>query len=240
MKQTYVYAHRGSSGTHPENTLAAFRAAIQCGADGIELDVQMTKDGEVVVIHDEQVDRTTNGEGWICDMTYAQLATLDAGSWFDPAFSNEQIPTLNNVLTICKDTNVMINIELKNDRIRYEGMEKLVVQKVRDYHMEKQVVLSSFFHESLTVVHRLAPELETAILYERPLREPWKQAIECHATAIHAPKQFVSSGYIIQAKKYRQAIRVFTVNIEKEMKELCEMKVDAIITDFPEQAIQIL
>lgn len=142
-----VYAHRGSSGTHPENTIAAFRAAAVLPVYGVEFDVHMTKDGELVVIHDESIDRTSNGKGFIKDMTLAELKHYDVGKGFSPKFKGETIPTLREVLYVFKDTHHHLNIELKSDIFPYDGMEQKVLQMLKDYRLEERVVISSFNHE---------------------------------------------------------------------------------------------
>ena len=113
MMTVIVLAHRGYSAKAPENTMAAFELALAVGADGIELDVHMTRDGEIVVIHDDTLDRTTNGKGPVSDQTMAELRELDAGSWFSPEFAGERIPTLKLVLELIKDKDVLLNIEIK-------------------------------------------------------------------------------------------------------------------------------
>lgn len=124
MKKILNVAHRGLSGLYPENTMIAFRKAIEADCDGIEMDVHLTRDGVPVVIHDEEVDRTTNGSGYVKDFTYEQLCNLDAGIKFSDEFKGEKIPTLKEFFDFMKDNDKLINIELKNSIIHYEGLEK--------------------------------------------------------------------------------------------------------------------
>ena len=138
-----VYAHRGSSGTHPENTLAAFLDAAKLPIHGIEFDVHMTKDGELVIIHDEKIDRTSNGKGYVKDKTLAELRNYDFGSWFSPRFKGERIPTLEEVLDIYSDTSHLLNIELKSDVINYPGMTKKVLDIVSNLNLDQRIVISS-------------------------------------------------------------------------------------------------
>ena len=121
---TKIFAHRGSKGTHPENTLASFKEAVRVGSDGIELDVHLTKDGHLVVIHDETVDRTTNGTGEIRNLTLAEIKAMDAGGWFHNKYAGEKIPTLEEVLLLLTELgfNGQLNIELKTDVIQYKGL----------------------------------------------------------------------------------------------------------------------
>ena len=119
-----IFAHRGASGNFPENTIAAFKEAARLPVYGVEFDVHMTADGELVVIHDESIDRTSNGTGYVKDMSLAELKTYDFGSWFSPDFQGETIPTLSEVLDVFDSTDHKLNIELKSDIFPYEGWSK--------------------------------------------------------------------------------------------------------------------
>src|SRR5690606_37773582 len=126
-----------------ENTLAAFKAAIRTGADGIELDVQRTADGAVVIIHDETVDRTTDGTGRVAEMTLEQLSRLDAGGWFDAQYAGERIPTLEELLQLVRDLGWtgLINIELKNSAVQYKGMENDVIRLIHRFDLADQILI---------------------------------------------------------------------------------------------------
>src|SRR5579863_1834901 len=126
-----IFAHRGNSGEAPENTLAAFRQVAGVGADGVEFDVQLSRDGVPVVIHDETVDRTTDGKGAVAGLTLAQLQVLDAGKWFGAAFAGERIPTLEAVLEVFRGASIRVNIELKTNRTPYPGLSQKVIDLVR-------------------------------------------------------------------------------------------------------------
>ncbi|WP_051541368.1 glycerophosphodiester phosphodiesterase family protein [Caldalkalibacillus mannanilyticus] len=149
-----VIAHRGSSQQAPENTLPAIQKAIQDQADAVEIDVQLTKDQEIVVIHDEWLNRTTNGSGLVSSHTFSRIRELDAGSWFSPNFSGVRIPHLEEVLLLLKPLSIELNIELKNGIIPYPGLEEKVIRLIQNYQMEKQVILSSFRQDSLVDVSR--------------------------------------------------------------------------------------
>ncbi|HBC89854.1 MAG TPA: glycerophosphodiester phosphodiesterase, partial [Lactococcus sp.] len=141
-----IFAHRGSKCNRPENTLAAFQEALHVNSDGIELDVHLSKDNHLVVIHDEKVNRTTSGRGRVCDMTLAQLKQLDAGSWFDKAFYKEKIPTLEEVLNLLLKENFAgyLNIEIKTDIINYPGIEKQLFTLMNTQTFPFKVIYSSF------------------------------------------------------------------------------------------------
>ncbi|WP_048600940.1 glycerophosphodiester phosphodiesterase [Rubeoparvulum massiliense] len=239
MDQAKIFAHRGSKGTHPENTMAAFREAVRLGADGIELDVHLTRDKQVVVIHDEKVDRTTNGTGFVKDHSLQELKQLDAGSWFHPSYEQETIPTLEEVFTLIRETPLQVNIELKTDHIQYEGIEDQVIQLVRQHQLEDRVILSSFNHYSLVKTKQLAPEMETGILFMEGLFEPWEYAKRLGASALHCYYPIAFSPIGIEALQQGMAVRPFTVNHEEHMKQLFQQKISAIITDYPGKALEI-
>lgn len=151
MAYTKIIAHRGSRGNRPENTLEAFQEALKVSSDGIELDVHLSKDGQVVVIHDETVDRTTSGKGYVKDMTLKQLKELDAGSWFDPKYSNARIPTLQEVLDLLAENHFsgVLNVELKTDVFQYSAIEEKVLALAEPYLAQFSVIYSSFHYETL-------------------------------------------------------------------------------------------
>lgn len=234
------FAHRGSSKICPENTMAAFRKALEQGATGIETDVQLTKDGQMVLIHDETLDRTTSGTGWVKDYSLQELQVLDAGSKFDAAFQGECIPTLDELLELVKDSGTIVNIELKNGTILYEGLEQKVIERVRAFQMADRVVISSFNHYSLYLCKQIAPEIRTGILYMEGLYEPWEYAATLQADALHAYHYAVLPEFVQGAKALGKAYHPFTVNDIKEMQRLLEAGVDGIITDYPDRLAELL
>ncbi|NBI29681.1 glycerophosphodiester phosphodiesterase [Chengkuizengella marina] len=236
--ETLIFAHRGSSGTHPENTMVAFQEAFHVGANGIELDVHLTKDGEVVVIHDEKVDRTTNGTGFVHEKTLNELKQLDAGGWYSNYLKGETIPTLNEVLEWISDKKLLLNIELKNDILQYEGLEEKVIQLVHIHGLSTSVIISSFNHYSLVKVKQLDKEIEIAVLTYDILYQPWKYVKSIGASALHCNKSFAFSNMISQAQQ-QIPIRVYTINDELEMKQILLKGLSALITDFPKKAIQL-
>ncbi|MCK9859965.1 glycerophosphodiester phosphodiesterase [Paenibacillus sp. ATY16] len=234
------YAHRGASGNYPENTMIAFEKAIELGATGIETDVQMTKDGKLVLIHDEMLRRTTGVNSLVADTLSDDLLQLDAGSWFSPHFKEARIPTLEQLLDLAKRTGTIINIELKNGIVPYPGLEQKVIETVRAYGMENQVILSSFNHYSLIECKRLAPEIRTGILYMEGLYRPWKYALSIGATALHASHFAVLPDWVAEATQHGVIYNVFTVNEPVEMKRLIQAGVAGIITDYPERLTSLL
>ncbi len=166
LQNILIFAHRGSKGTHPENTMAAFQKAAEIGAEGIEFDVHLSSDGELVIIHDETLDRTTNLTGYVKDHSAQKLKTADAGSKFSYEFLGERIPFLMDVFDWAKGNALLMNIEIKTDKLAYEGIEQKIIDSIRQYGMENRVILSSFNHQSIEKVKMLAPDLERALLFE--------------------------------------------------------------------------
>jgi len=240
MVRTNIYAHRGSKGTHPENTLIAFKNALDLGVDGLEFDVHLTKDGELVIIHDETVDRTTDGTGYIKDMTLMEIKTLDAGLKFSEEFKGERIPTLQEVLELArKYPHVILNIEIKTDYIQYEGIEEKIIQTVNEMNVKNSIVFSSFNHYSLVKVKEINKDLDTAILFFEGLYEPWNYAKGIGASALHIYEPIAFSPMVEMAQEVDFPVRVFTVNKEEHMVNLISRGVDAIMTDFPKKAMEI-
>ena len=181
-----VWAHRGCSLAYPENTLSAFRAAAEIkGIAGIELDIQLTKDKEIVVIHDETVDRTTNGTGNVENFTLEEIKELEIAG---KDGVTERIPTMEEVLQLlqkyCQENGLLINIELKNSKVRYEGMEEMLLELVQKYHLKDYVIYSSFLPESMRLMKELDASVQTGILGSN---EEWcrEQMKLTNADAIH-------------------------------------------------------
>ncbi|NRG45209.1 glycerophosphodiester phosphodiesterase [Bacillus sp. CRN 9] len=232
-----IFAHRGLSGHYPENTMAAFQAAMDSGADGIELDVQMTKDGQLVIIHDERIDRTTDGNGYVKDFTYEELNELDAGGWFASSFTGESLPTLENVFQwLVKESNrLTLNIELKNDIIHYEGMEEKVLNLIDDYQLEDRIILSSFNAQSLKKVRELHPTISIGYLIAGIRTDALAVAEDIGADAIHCQEDFALSNYGKKALEAGFPLRVYTVNRYEAKADLVAAGVEVIMTDYPEQ-----
>ncbi|WP_210469253.1 glycerophosphodiester phosphodiesterase [Sporosarcina sp. 6E9] len=230
-----IYAHRGSSGTHPENTIAAFLDASKLPIHGIEFDVHMTKDGELVIIHDEKIDRTSNGKGYVKDMTLAELRNYDFGSWFSPQFKGEHIPTLYEVLDIFSETSHHLNIELKSDVIDYQGMTEKVLDLVGNLNLDTRVVISSFNLDAIRTVKELAPHIETGALFMKPLKDPLEYVRNIPTDALHIKVRSALRPSMRQLFNEGVIVRVFTINTAKYLSALKEVGVDAIFTDYPEK-----
>lgn len=234
-----IFGHRGSAGNRPENTLVSFQEAARAGADGIELDVQLSKDGVPVILHDERVNRTTNGEGWVKDLTFAELRALDAGGWFAEEFRGEKIPSLDEVLEWLVSTDLVVNIELKTGVFRYEGIEERVLDLVKKHKLEERVILSSFNHYSLVEARRLHPTIETAILFMEGLYEPWNYAKTVGAQGLHCYLPVAVPELLQGAAEANMPVRPFTVNDEAVMEKLIRGGAAGFFTDHPERAVAV-
>jgi glycerophosphoryl diester phosphodiesterase len=239
MHNIYILGHRGASGTAPENTESAFKKALQNGADGVELDIHLTKDKELVVIHDERVDRTTNGTGYVKDLTLREIKKLDAGSYFSPQFAREKILTLGEALEITNGCKI-INIEIKNNIIRYPNIEEKIINIIKQKKLEDKIICSSFNHYSIHIMKKLASEIKTGLLYLSTLYQPWVYAKRIGADAIHPYYFSVSSDIIKGCHKNKIKVNVWTVDDRDMIKEMIINQVDIIITNYPEIALEIL
>lgn len=235
---TNIFAHRGSKGTHPENTLASFKEAVRVGSDGIELDVHLTKDGHLVVIHDETVDRTTNGTGEIKNLTLAEIKAMDAGSWFNETFAGEKIPTLEEVLLLLKELgfNGQLNIELKTDVIQYEGLvEKcLILQGTEDWPFD--IVYSSFNPYTLVELKQANPSQEIGLLFES---KEWADKGDAMLEKESYHPDLKLLDWTLEWNTKQLPLRVWTVNEDKDMNRCFELQIEAIFTDYPEKALQL-
>ncbi|KIL45100.1 glycerophosphodiester phosphodiesterase [Jeotgalibacillus soli] len=235
-----IFGHRGASGHFPENTLIAFQETRIAGANGIELDVQMSKDRQLIVMHDETIDRTTNGSGYIKDMTYEILKALDAGSWFHSSFSNEKIITLDEVLEWAtgEGNHLTINIELKNDQIFYDGLEEAVLNLVQQYHLEDRVIISSFNPKSLQKVRSLHKTIDIGYLIEGKPPDTVEIAKQIGANAIHCQEVFALSEKGQTARAEGLLLRVYTVNDTNAIERLKHAEVSVIMTDYPAEFVK--
>lgn len=228
--------HRGASHDAPQNTLAAFRLANDYGADGYELDVQLSKDGVPVVIHDFTVDKTTNGSGRVSSFTLEELKRMDAGSKFSQKFVGERIPTLAEVFDVLLP-HTMVNVELKTASTGDNGLEDATIALIRERGLQNRVILSSFNPFSLLRVRRRAPELKVGILYapDLPLylRRAWFRFV-LRPDALHPRYHMVDAAYMAWAHKQGCDVNVWTVDDPGDMKRLADLGVNAIITNRPD------
>ena len=234
--RTLNFAHRGASYHAPENTLSAFQLARDMGADGIELDVQLSHDGTAVVIHDATVDRTTDGFGAVADLTLAELKELDAGSWVSSDFAGERIPTLTEVFEAVGQ-DLLLNLELKVMVSEPTGLEEVVVSLIAHYGMEGRVLISSFNPLALQRVRRAHPHIPLALLYGASLPgaelERWVQDLQPLA-ALHPEHRLVNATHLAWAREHNCRVNTWTVDEPKEMRRLLALGVEGLITNRPD------
>ncbi len=248
QRRPLVFAHRGARERAPENTLPAFEQAAALGADGIELDVQLSADGALVVIHDFTLERTTNGTGHVAEKTLAELRTLDAGSWFAPQFVATHIPTLDEVFEAV-GRRLLINIELKTfrltDRATRLRLARGVLECIRKHGMERQVLISSFNPLALRIVRQLAPQIAIGYLYAPdlplPLAKGWlaRPLIGRHE-ARHPHFSMVDEAYMRWARQHGYRVNVWTVNEIADIQRMCTLGVDMIISDRPDVVLSVV
>ena len=233
-----VWAHRGASASCPENTLDAFRRAVEVSADGIELDVQRSADGRLVVIHDETLDRTTSGSGRVVDLVWDDIRAVDASNGQD-GFSS-RIPLLDEVLELLAPTTMMLNVELKNSVELYPGMDLQVVEAVRAAGMTERVILSSFNHVSLAQTHESDLGLPLGLLYGEPLWRMDEYATRFGAQSVHPYYRFLfEPGVVDRFKAAGLAINTWTVDDPEALRRLADLEVDAVICNDPAAALAL-
>lgn len=243
MAKTKVWAHRGASGWDtqyaPENTMPAFEKAAQMGADGIELDVQLARDGEIVICHDERIDRTSDGSGWLKDYTLAELRQFSF-SKTHPEFGFVPVPTLEEFFSFMKGTNLTVNIELKTGVIYYDCLEEKVLDLARRMGLEDRIIYSSFNHYSLQKLKQIDPEAQVGLLCGENFIDVPKYPALLDAIAVHPAFRTLTDDYIDQCHACGLAVHTWTVDVKSDMKHLCDAGVDAFITDCPDSGRRVV
>lgn len=234
MVRTQIWAHRGASGYAPENTLPAFQKAIEMESDGVELDVQMTKDGKLVVIHDETVNRVSNGKGWVKDYSLDELRKLKIQGKFT-GYQSLKIPLLEEVFALLSETALIVNVELKNGVIFYEGMEEKLLELTRTMGMENRVCYSSFNHYSMIRLKEMDRAVKVGFLYSDGYISMPDYAQKYDVQALHpALYNLQYPGFINECKEKDIKLHVWTVNREKDIRMLCQNEIDVVITNYPD------
>lgn len=240
----WIIGHRGNPVTAPENTLSSFQAAAALEADMVEFDVTLSKDGIPVVFHDRFLDRTTNGRGKIRSKNLDFLKTLDAGSWFDPKFSREKIPTLLEAFEVLRKKTA-INVEIKKEAVGKKiahGIEEKVIDELVKEGVESQTVVSSFSSLAIQRIKRIYPNLSVAFLLEKTPRfslEGFLLKKKLEVDAIHISLRGLKKSMIEEAHKLGLLVRVYTVNHALDIQRLFHWGVDGIFTDDLENAFQV-
>jgi glycerophosphoryl diester phosphodiesterase len=241
LKQPTIFAHRGSSKYAPENTLTAFKLAIEQHADAIELDARLSSDGRVVVIHDQTVDRTTNAFGRVDGLTFEELRRLDAGSQFDASFKGERIPSLAEVFEMVGNQ-IFMNIELKNYSYPNDDLPARVIELVRNYSLEQSILLSSFNPIALLRAHHLISDVPLGLLTVRgkkgTLARSWLGRVIPHQ-ALHPAWKDVNLKLVSNNHQRGYRVHPYTVNEPMVMRDLFRTGVDGIYTDDPPLARKV-
>jgi glycerophosphoryl diester phosphodiesterase len=235
------FAHRGYSGKYPENTLLAFRKAMETeGCDGIENDVHLTKDGEVVIIHDERIDRTcVNGKGLVRDYTLEELRKFDVSFRFAGECEPQRIPTLREYFELVKDSSLITNIELKTGVFEYEGIEEKVWALIQEYGLKDRIIISSFNHFSVLRMKKLCPDIKCGLLTETWLYHAGKYTKETGAECLHPVYFNMTEDVVAEVKSHGIEINTWTVNEEEDIRTMILRGVDSVIGNFPERVTRI-
>ena len=237
MKKPLLFAHRGFSGRYPENSPIAFQAAVEkTGAIGIESDVHITRDGKLVIFHDASVERTSNGKGWIKDHTFEEMLQLDIGVWMAPEFAGQHVWDLGQLLDFCKETKMLLNLELKNYEVFYEGLEQMVIDEICKRKMQDQVFVSSFNHISMQQFKTLCPEIETGLLYDKPFLDIDHYIQRSNADHMHPRYMLLQYQPELMELYHGRGMKVntWTVNEEVDMRDMIARGVDCIISNYPD------
>lgn len=238
---TKNYAHRGFSGKYPENTMLAFRKAVEAGADGIEFDVHFTKDKEVVIIHDETIDRTTDGSGEVESYTYDELCSFNAYGSFEGQFEFQKIPTLREYFEfIAPIDGFMTNIELKTGIKEYPGIEKAVLEIIDEFDLRDRIIISSFNHFSVLRFKKIASDVKCGFLEESRIIDFGAYASKYGVEYVHPLYKCLTDDVFNEIKSNGISINTWTVNDEESVRFLVENNVNAVISNYPDMVNKVL
>lgn len=223
----YVVGHRGAAGVEPENTIRGFRYALELGVDYTECDVHLTKDNRLIVMHDETVDRTTNGTGAIRDLTFAEIRSLDAGK-------GEGVPTLSEVLEVVKNKAILL-IELKGERV-----EKQAVQTVKKMNMDEQVVFTSFHLDRIHKVKRIDHSLKVGVIFGQPPEDFCQQALDAGAVGIGINYNSLDQDLVDEAHSHELDVRAWNPDTVPDMKKMIDFGVDGVSSNRPDLLVPLV
>ena len=235
------FAHRGFSGKYPENTMLAFQKAVETrGCDGIELDVHLIKDGELVIIHDERIDRTcVNGSGFVKDFTYEELKQFDVSFKFAGQCEPQHIPTLREYFELVKDKDIVTNIELKTGIFDYPTIEEKVWALIQEYDLKDKIIISSFNHLSVMRMKALCPDIKCGLLTESWLIEPGHYVKKCGVECYHPIFCSLDQETVAEVKSQGIEINTWTVNEEEHIRNMIRLGVDSVIGNFPDRITKV-
>lgn len=239
-----IFAHRGFSGEYPENTMLAFKEAEKTGCDGIELDVQLTKDLVPVIIHDEKIDRTSSGKGRVCDYTFDELRSFSFGysDKFGGQFFEAEIPCLEEYLKWMAEEacQIITNIELKNSVYYYGGMERMVVEMVRKYGLLDRVILSSFNNASVLKCKEIEPSVKTGFLTEAPIGNPGVYTKEFGVDYYHPDLSTLTEEHVKNCSENGIGVNVWTVNEREDFLKMKKWGISRVFTNYPDRGREII
>ncbi|MCL2023851.1 MAG: glycerophosphodiester phosphodiesterase [Oscillospiraceae bacterium] len=244
-----IIAHRGASKHAPQNTLPAFQLAIDMGANGIETDVHLSKDGVLIICHDYTIDGTSNGSGDVNEMTYEELLQYDFGGYKGEEFTGTKIPTLIECLEVCKDLEIL-DIELKRPRNGSMEIVEKTLALVEDMGLTEKLLLSSFDKNVIVAAKEINPKVKTALIYsiseiespdlEEILDDPVAYVKKCRADAVHPFALMINEDYIEDMHEAGIEVNPWTINSPESIKSLLDIKGDGVITDVPDIAKQVI
>ena len=234
------FAHRGFSGEYPENTLLSFTKALEAGCEGMEFDVHLSRDGEIVIIHDETINRTGDKRGKVKDMTYEELCKVDFSYKFKGKYGFMKIPTLREYFELVKDKDIISNIELKTGVYEYPGIEAKVLELIKEFHMEEKVIVSSFNHYSVMRMKALAPYIKCGFLSDTWILDTGDYIEKRNIEAYHPDFHMITDELNKDLKSKGIEINTWTVNEEKDILRMIDLEVDGIIGNYPDRVKKIL
>ena len=240
MNKPLIFAHRGASAYAPENTIPSFQKAIELNADGVELDIQLSKDGQIVVVHDETINRTSNGTGWVKDYTLEELKQFRFNT-LHPEYENVTIPTMQEVIDVIKPSNLCINIELKTGIIQYPHIEEMILELIHKNDMDDRVIYSSFHHPSCAKIKELKKDAYIGFLTRDGIFDLPQYAKDHNANALNpALYQLLYPNFVKDCHELGVDINVWTVDDPEHIKQALDLGVHSIISNKPDLVRQLL
>lgn len=240
MNQTKIFAHRGFSGLAPENTMEAFEEALNVGADGIETDVRLTRDGRVAVIHDPTVNRTTDGAGKVADYSMDELKKLHACR-LHPEYEAAAVPEFAELLDFLKGNSLLLNIEVKQCEERNEELVDKTLRLVREFGLEERIIYSGFNHYTMLMIKEKQPDARVGLLYQSAIVRPWEYAAQIGADYLHPAWQYakvLEGKFMEESHKNGIGVNVWTIDKNKEIQNFLKWGADSIISNRPDIALK--
>ncbi len=228
-----VLGHRGAMGLAPENTLVSIKTALKYNVDLFEIDVHLSKDKELIVIHDETVDRTTSGKGYVSQLSSKSIKSLDAGIKFEARFKGEKVPFLEEIFNLMKKYDVKLNIEIKNGPVFYKGIEKRVISLIDKYDYYDRIIISSFDHYSLKRIKEINNRAYTGLLYSSNIYDLEKYVEKLELSAVHPHNYWATKDFVKKMHENDIAVNTWVINDRKEFIKFSRIGVDSMGTNFP-------